>query len=268
MGDGSNAPHRRRHSRWWRADQQWRAAGRRFEGSGVGLLWGRLSAVDFFGHSFQLASLAFLCFFPFLIIITAAAGRGAAMAVVSWLGLNQQAAQAVASLFVPATTSYPLTGTSAVLLLLGAMAVAGTLQSWYRMLFNVLGGGWRNTAAQLAWLAGLLAYSAAQAALGRAFGGWLLTSLIGFLWAVVFWWGSLYILLAGTVAWRALFLPALVTSVCWTGLGVFSARYFSATIVANEQKFGPIGVVMVLLSWLVAVGVIIHLGAIMGRMLR
>ncbi|MEV0694009.1 ribonuclease BN [Streptomyces sp. NPDC050388] len=268
MGDGSNAPHRRRHTHRWRADQQWRAAGNRFEESGAGRLWGRLSAVDFFGHSFQLASLALLCFFPFLIIITAAAGSGAAMVVVSWLGLNQQAAQAVASLFVPATTSYTLTVTSAVLLLLGAMAVAGTLQSWYRILFNVRGGGWRNTAAQLTWLAGLLAYSAVQAALGRASGGWLLTSLTGFLWAVVFWWGSMYILLVGTVTWRALFPPALVTSVCWTGLGVFSARYFSATIVANEQKFGPIGVVMVLLSWLVAVGVVIHLGAIVGRMLR
>lgn len=268
MGDGSNAPHRRRNTHGWRADQQWGAAGSRFEESGAGRLWGRLAAVDFFGHSFQLASLALLCFFPFLIIITAAAGREAAMVVVSWLGLNQRAAQAVASLFVPATTSYTLTVTSAVLLLLGAIAVAGTLQSWYRMLFDVPGDGWRNTAAQLAWLAGLLAYSAAQAALGRTVDGWLLPGLIGFLWAVVFWWGSMYILLAGTVAWRALFPPALVTSVCWTGLGVFSAHYFSASIVANEQKFGPIGVVMVLLSWLVAVGVIIHLGPIVGRMLR
>ena len=268
MGDGGNAPHRRRHTPWWRADQQWRAVGRRVEESGAGRLWGRLSAVDFFGHSFQLASLAFLCFFPFLIVITAAAGREAALVVVSWLGLNQQAAQAVASLFVPATTSYTLTVTSAVLLLLGAVAVAGTLQSWYRMLFNVHGGGWRNTVAQLAWLAGLLVYSAAQAGLGRASDGWLLPSLIGFLWAVVFWWGSMYVLLAGAVTWRALFPSALVTSVCWTGLGVFSAHYFSATIVANEQKFGPIGVVMALLSWLVAVGVIIHLGAVAGRMLR
>ena len=275
MSDGRNTPHEGRHAQRWRADQRWRAAVRRFEESGAGRLWGRLSAVDFFDHSFQLASLAFLCFFPFLIIITAAAGRDAATVVAGWLGLNEQAAEAVASLFAPATGSYTLTPTSAVLLLLGAVAVASTLQSWYRMLFNVIGGGWRDTAVRLAWLAWLLAYAAAQAAFGRAIGedfggafGWLLLSVFCFLWAGVFWWGSMYVLLAGAVPWRALFPSALVTSACWTGLGVFSAHYFSATIVANEQKYGPIGVVMVILSWLVAVGVVIHLGAVVGRVMR
>ncbi|MFI8952479.1 ribonuclease BN [Streptomyces sp. NPDC053750] len=265
MDDGQNTSHRRRPTHQGCVRRRWRATVRRFEESGVGRLWGRLSAVDFFGHSFQLASLAFLCFFPFLIVITAAADRDAAAVVAGWLGLDQQAAQAVASLFAPATGSYTLTMASVVLLLLGAVAVAGTLQSWYRLLFDVPGGGWRNTAARLTWLAGLLVYAAAQAAFGRVFDGWLLLSLTGFLWAVVFWWGSMYVLLAGAVPRRALFAPALITSVCWTGLGVFSAHYFSATIVANEQDYGPIGVVMVILSWLVAVGVVIHLGAVVGR---
>ncbi|MFC7017897.1 YhjD/YihY/BrkB family envelope integrity protein [Streptomyces viridiviolaceus] len=265
MSDGRNATGRRRHTQRWRVAHRWRAASRRLEESGAGRLWDRLSAVDFFGHSFQLASLAFLCFFPFLIIITAAAGRDAAEVVAGWLGLDQQAARAVASLFAPATSSYSLTVTSVVLLLLGAMAVAGTLQSWYRILFDVREGGWRKTAARLVWLAGLLAYAAAQAAFGRVLDGWLLLGLTGFLWAVVFWWASMYVLLAGAVAWRALFPPALVTSVCWTGLGLFSARYFSAAIVENEQTYGPVGVVMVILSWLVAVGVVIHLGAVVGR---
>ncbi|MEU6553071.1 ribonuclease BN [Streptomyces sp. NPDC046915] len=265
MSDGRKTFRPHAPALWWQAEERWRAVVRRFEESGVGRLWGRLSAVDFFGHSFQLAALALLCFFPFLIIITTAAGHDAAAVLASWLGLDQQAAQAVASLFAPETSSYTLTATSVVLLVLGAMAVAGTLQSWYQMLFDVPVGGWRKTGARLAWLAGLFAYSAAQATFARAIEGWLLHGLVGFLWAVVFWWGSMYVLLAGAVPWRSLFPPALVTSVCWTGLGVFSAHYFSGAIVANEQKYGPIGVVMVILSWLVAVGVVIHLGAIVGR---
>jgi membrane protein len=265
MNDGGKTPHRRRHTLWWAAEQRRRAAVHRFEESAPGRLWGRLSAIGFFGNSFQLAALALLCFFPFLIIVTAAAGRDAAVVVVGWLGLTDEAAQAVGSLFAPATSTYTLTLTSAVLLLLGALVVAGTLQDWYQVLFDVPGGRWGNTAVRLAWLAWLFAYAATQATIGRALGGWLLPGLIGFLWAVVFWWGSMYVLLARAVPWRALFLPALVTSVCWTGLGVFSARYFSATVVANEHKYGPIGVVMVILSWLVAVGVVIHLGALTGR---
>ncbi|ROP53218.1 membrane protein [Streptomyces sp. PanSC9] len=255
-------------ARWRQADRRWREAGRRFDESGPGRLWGRLAAVDFFGHSFQLAALALLCFFPFLIIITAASGREAADVVAGWLGLDQQAAEAVSTLFAPTTNSYTLTVTSAVLLLLGVMAVAGTLQSWYRMLFDAPGSATRNTVARLAWLIGLFAYVAVQAALGRVLGGWFLPALAGFLWAVAFWWGSMYVLLAGAVRWRVLLPPALVTSVCWTGLGVFSAHWFSAAVVANEEKYGPIGVVMVILSWLVAVGVVIHLGAIVGRAWR
>ncbi|MEW2254641.1 YhjD/YihY/BrkB family envelope integrity protein [Streptomyces sp. NPDC047869] len=265
MNDGRKTSHPSQHALRWRADRAWQAAFRRFEESGPGRLWVRLSAVDFFGHSFQLAALALLCFFPFLIILTAAAGQDTAAVVAGWLGLNEQAAQAVATLFAPTTTSYTLTGTSAVLLLLGVLAVAGTLQNWYLMLFDVPEDAKWKTTARLTWLAGLFAYAAAQAAFGRVLHGWLLTGLTGFLWAVVFWWCSMYVLLAGRVPWRALLPSALVTSVCWTGLGVFSAHYFSAAIVANEQKYGPIGVVMVILSWLVAVGVVIHLGAIVGR---
>ncbi|MFI1068828.1 YhjD/YihY/BrkB family envelope integrity protein [Streptomyces puniciscabiei] len=73
------------------------------------------------------------------------------------------------------------------------------------------------------------------------------------------------LLLTGAVAWRFLLPAALATGVAWTGLGWFSSRFFSDTIVANNQKYGPVGVVMVILSWLVAVGVVIHLGAVVGH---
>ncbi|MGJ3560182.1 hypothetical protein ACR6C2_22935 [Streptomyces sp. INA 01156] len=109
--------------------------------------------------------------------------------------------------------------TSAVLLLLGAMAVAGTSRAGTGCCSTSLEAGGGRPRPSSPGLQGSSPTLPRRPRLGRAFGGWILTSLIGFLWAVVFWWGSLYILLAGTVAWRALFLPALVTSVCWTGLG-------------------------------------------------
>jgi membrane protein len=228
-------------------------------------LWGRLSAADFFGHSFQLAALAFLCFFPFLILITTAVGQDAAKVLAGWLGLNQQAAQAVAALFKPGPGAGTLTLVSALLLIAGAVAVAGTLQTWYQFLFEVPPRWWRDIAARLAWLAALVAYGAAQAGVGAALASLVLRSLSGFLVALLFWWGTMRLLLAGTATWRFLLPAALATSVGWTGLGLFSARFFSATIVANEQKYGPVGVVMVILSWLVAVGVVVHLGATVGE---
>ncbi|WP_241968136.1 YhjD/YihY/BrkB family envelope integrity protein [Streptomyces sp. ICBB 8177] len=242
-----------------------RAVGRRLRTASG--LWNRLSAIDFFGHSFQLAALAILCFFPFLIVVAAATGRDTAASVVGWLGLDQRAAQAVTTLFKPGATPGTLTLTSACLLVLGAMAVAGTLQSWYQTVFGVPRRGWHDLAACLYWLGALLAYSAAQTFAGRTIGtvgGPVWQGLFGFALATFFWWWSMKLLLSGAVRWRTLFPAALATGVCWVGLGGFSAHYFSATIVANEQSYGPIGVVMVILSWLVAVGVVVHLGSVVG----
>ncbi|MFB0614494.1 ribonuclease BN [Streptomyces sp. AGS-58] len=245
-------------------DDTWRAAGRRLGATAVGRLWGSLSAADFFGHSFQLASLAFLCFFPFLILVTGAFGQDAAKVMAGWLGLDEQAARAVAGLFKPGPGSVTLTLVSALLMVAGAVAVAGTLQGWYQLLFGVPPRWWRDLAAQLAWLAALVAYSAARAATGAVFGS-RLSILSGFVLALLFWWGTMRLLLTGAVAWRFLLPAASATGIAWTGLGWFSSRYFSATIVANNQKYGPVGVAMVILSWLVAVGVVIHLGAVVGQ---
>lgn len=239
--------------------------GRRLATSAAGRLWSRLSAADFFGHSFQLASLAFLCFFPFLILVTTAVGQDAAKVMAGWLGLNQEAAQALAALFTPAPGSGTLTLVSALLLIAGAVAVAGTFQGWYQSLFDVPPQWWRDFAAQLVWLTVLVAYSAAQAGIGSALATLPLRGLSGFAVALLFWWGTMRLLLTGAVTWRFLLPAALATSVAWTGLGLFSSRFFSATIVANSQKYGPVGVVMVIMSWLVAVGVVIHLGAVVGH---
>lgn len=256
----------RRFSNRMRMDRSRWTAAQRLRTGVAGTLWSQLTAIDFFGHSFQLAALAFLCFFPFLIVITAAVGRDAAAVVAGWLGLDRPAAQAVASLFTPGQGQGTLTVPSAFLLVLGAVAVASVLQGWYQKVFDVPARGWRNIRTQLYWLAALLTYGAAQAAVGRTLGGPVLQSLVGFAFATLFWWWSMYTLLAGAVRWPAVFPAALVTGACWTGLGVFSSHYFSSAIVANQQKYGPIGIVMIILSWLVAVGVVIHLGAVVGRL--
>jgi membrane protein len=70
----------------------------------------------------------------------------------------------------------------------------------------------------------------------------------------------------GRITWRALFPVGIVTAVCVTGLGVFSALLFSGQIVSGAADYGPIGVVTVLLSYLIGLAVCLHLGAVAGRM--
>jgi membrane protein len=74
------------------------------------------------------------------------------------------------------------------------------------------------------------------------------------------------VLLAGQVSWWEAFPSGLATAICLTGLGVFSALLFSNSIVSDEKSYGPVGVVMVLLSWCIGFGVVIHIGAVVGRM--
>jgi membrane protein len=262
---GRDRPRRQAHGRTF-PDRQWKTAARRARDSGAGTLWSRLSALDFLGNSFQLAALSLLCFFPFLIVLTAAVGRDAATTLAGWLGLSQQAAQAVASLFPEGEPPGSLTVAGVAMLLLGAVAVAGILQSWYQRLFDVPRRGWRDLPSQLCWLALLLAYGAAQSLGGRSLDAPASRGLFGLATATCFWWATMYVFLVPAVSWRSLLPSAVVTAVCWTGLGLFSARYFSAAIVANSEKYGPIGVVMIIMSWLVAVGVVIHLGVVVGRM--
>ena len=44
---------------------------------------------------------------------------------------------------------------------------------------------------------------------------------------------------------------------------VFSV-IFSGTVISDDKKYGPIGVVFALMSWLIAIGVVIILGAVAG----
>jgi membrane protein len=43
---------------------------------------------------------------------------------------------------------------------------------------------------------------------------------------------------------------------------------FSSTVISDDKKYGSIGVVFALMSWLIAIGVVIILGAVAGVVWR
>lgn len=80
----------------------------------------------------------------------------------------------------------------------------------------------------------------------------------------LFWWG-LHWLLRGRESWRRLFPAGLATGVFWVGLGVFASVYFSSALTSDNQLYGAIGVVFDLMTWFVAMGAVITLGAVVGQ---
>jgi len=46
---------------------------------------------------------------------------------------------------------------------------------------------------------------------------------------------------------------------------VFSVLFFSPSVISDEKSYGPADVVMILLSYMIAFGVVVHVGAVAGR---
>ena len=61
-----------------------------------------------------------------------------------------------------------------------------------------------------------------------------------------------------------LFPAAVATAVFWLGMEAVFSVIFSGMVTSYDTKYGPIGVVFALMSWLVAIGVVIILGAVAG----
>jgi membrane protein len=94
--------------------------------------------------------------------------------------------------------------------------------------------------------------------------GPVLAELVTFAVMTPFFWWTTHFLLSGRVSWRRLLLPAIATGAFFAGLGVFSKFYFSSTIISDSRTYGTIGAVFGILTWLIAIGAVIILGAVVG----
>ncbi len=257
-------------SRAWR-DKATATAARVKTGS-VGTFWSRLNAVDFMNSALMFAGLFLVCFFPFLAVVDAATGRNTQLTITDRLGLNAQASKDVDALISAGNqTVSALSVLGAIVLALFAIGIPGVLQAWYEKVYGQSAryGGLRQFTRKLIWVAVFLVYIWVEALVGQQAGpagGRLLTFVCEFAIAVLFWWGTMRFLLDGRIGWRALFPAALATGFCLTGLAVFSLLLFSGSIISGEKSYGPIGVVLVLLYYLIGAGVCLLLGAVFGQM--
>jgi len=235
-------------------------------------MWSNLNAVDFMNSSFQLSALLLICLFPFLVVISAATGRSATHGITIRLGLNAQAAKDLDGLISSGHQAVSgLTVVGGIVLVLFAVAIPGTLQLWYQRLFDVTPSPEekRELLTRLAWLVGHAAYISLEVLVGSQVGpagGHVIIFVLELVITTLFWWWSMHFLQLGSTSWRRLFPGALITAICLTGLSVFSALLFSGSIISDDTRYGPIGVVMVLLEYCIGYGVCLHLGAVLGRM--
>jgi membrane protein len=241
---------------------------KRFEKTAVGKVWIRLSALGFVDSSLQFSAAFILFFIPFLLLVSAAIGRDLPHALVTRSGFSPSAAHDVTSLFTRRRTPFTaFTVVGVILTVAGADSMTKTLQNWYEKVFAETIVGWKKMARRALWLVGAAGYLMVQFLIGRRFGpigGGITIAISQFVLSIVFWWWSVHCLLAGQVRWRRLFASGCATAICYTVVGLYVRIWASWTIMSNERSYGPIGAMMTILATLVALGIAILLGAVIG----
>ncbi len=241
----------------------------KYAGSSAEYLWGRLNTLDFISQGMLFAATLLLCALPFLIVVAAFEGRSAATTIGRRMGLNAQASAHFSHLFAtPGATQAAVIGTTGmVFFVLGGIAAASTLQGLYERVFDVSPQGWKNLPRQLIWLAvvlgsGFLNGSGVGPAVRHA--GPVVFAIAALVWYTGFWWLTMWLLVAGRISWRRLFPCACATGLFWLGMMVVFSFFISGMVISEDKEYGPIGIIFALMSFLIAIGVVVILGAVAG----
>ena len=241
----------------------------RFEGSAAQECARRLRGLHFvnvitlFGAMFLLSAL------PFIILMGSFANRRIDHDLTHHLGLNAHAARIVEQLFQASSAH----STSAIVLALaltgaGIVGVAGCVQGIYEQVFGLAHRSAGVIPRLVLWIAGLFGWFLVDNVISTAThhlpAHLVLDAVAVLLATVAFFWWSMHLLLAGNMPWRALLWPAVFTAALWIGLQVFAAFYFSSTITSDSRLYGNVGVIFSLITWFIAIGAVIVLGALTG----
>jgi membrane protein len=234
-------------------------------------LWGTAQEIELMHRALGFSALGLVTLVPLLIVIGAA--TGGAGGFVGWirtgLGVSGRSAHAVDALFAPpgrvlATTTVLGIVATAVF----GMTFVSALQVGYERVWGLKAAPWHATWRRAIALTVLLAYLLAAAYGGVPLEGTPvepgLRITVTVLGGLAFFWWLPYFLLCGRVPPRSLLPGALATVLGLVGLRFFSAWVFAPWIVSSAVSYGPIGTVLVVQSWLIGIGFVIHAGALLG----
>jgi membrane protein len=239
-----------------------------FERSWIRALAVRLNELDVGNQATLLGAGLLASLLPLMMLLSAFANERVDDDIALRLGLNREAADIVSHLFQ--TSSATVNGTTIVSLLLvfaGTIAVASSLRQIYEKAFRLVHRA-HGFARLLVWVAVLCGVIAFESVIGRPVrripGGSVFGALVGFALFTAFFLWTIHFLLSGRVAWRRLLPSALATGLLFALLGLFSEFFFSSWIVSDNKLYGSVGPVFSILTWLIAVGAVLIIGAVGG----
>jgi membrane protein len=245
------------------------ASRRRYEGSAAEEFGRRLKGLNLFTTITMFGATFLMSTLPLLILVSALTSRRVEDGLSEHLGLNAQAAHAVRRLFQH-SGQYSVVAMALALLIgfAGSIGLAQIVQTSYEQIFAQSHPRRGNLLRWLLWTAALgiwLGFDiVVNAETQGLWGGWVLDGLAALTASIGFFWWSMHLLLSGQRPWRGLLVPAVVTAVLWVVLEIFGALYFSASITKDTRLYGAIGGVFSLITWFIAIDVVVVVGALAG----
>jgi membrane protein len=220
----------------------------------------------------QFSALAILCLVPVLLIVATETGHDIRQTLASRMGLNPHATKDLDKLISSghqAVIGLNIIGIA--FLVLGGIGIASTLEGWYQRVYDLPPPHrlMLQYLIRFVWVIAFIVYYASQEFVVRQIGGvddQVPVFVIAFFVALAFYSCTIFVLLQGRLGLRAVIPGGVATAFCVTGLSVFSYLFFSSYLISNYDDYGGIGVVMVVLSYFIGLGVCIHLGAMFGAM--
>jgi len=240
----------------------------RFDRSLAGVVQRRISEAEVTNKAMILAALALLLFIPALVSLVAILPLGGNGSVAAGfarrLGLTPQATADVQKLF---GTKQTVRGSTTVL---GAVFTTFLAYGWpaelrrgYEFIWQLPNQGRRQIWRPLLWLVAFIGVVGISAAIGASTSGAsriIVYTLVMVPLLCLWSWWSVHLLLGGRISWQALIPTAIITGCCLGAFRGFTLVYLSRQITSNFDKYGPIGVVFALLSWMIWFAVVL-LGA-------
>ncbi|MDF3301360.1 ribonuclease BN [Streptomyces sp. K1PA1] len=215
------------------------------------------------------ATLALVTLAPLLIVVAAADPLhhgGFALWLVDGMDLSGRSSHVLSEVFSPPRKVVGTTSVwGGVLLAFFGLSFASSVQNGYERVWRLPAGPWHRVWRQAVWLLALMTYLYVQVQTRTVLAGSYRLVLSLGIGVVFFWWGPHFLL--GHQVRRRLLLPgAIATMLGLVGLRAFSYLVFTPLIVTNAVSYGAVGTVLVVESWLVGAGFVVHGGALLGHL--
>jgi membrane protein len=216
-----------------------------------------------------LAAQAFTSLIPFM-VVAAALGPGdkeLSERIVERFSLDGSAARSVRTLFNDAgEVESAVTWVGIVILVLSALSFTRAMQRMFERAYGHERRGPKDVWRGFVWLVGFATWLVVSSALRDAIesvGGSVLAVALTGVTGFVFWLATPMLLL-GRLDWRRLAPGAVVSAVLGALVGVASAIYVPILMTWSADRYGLIGIAFSMQSWLLVVGFVAVIGAVIG----